>query len=79
MDDIDRAQERELAEREAALERIAAAARGIPPGHTSPAESADECMECGELIPSARQIAVPGCQLCVECADRVERAARGLG
>ena len=33
-------------------------------GAVSDVESADTCVECGELISSARQIAVPGCQLC---------------
>ncbi len=40
---------------------------------TAQAESADECMICGRLIPSARQIAVPGCQLCIDCAEDMER------
>ena len=40
-------------------------------------ETADNCVECGELIPSARQIAVPGCQLCVDCAEAYELATRG--
>lgn len=31
-------------------------------------ESADCCEECGEQIPSARQIVVPGCTMCAECA-----------
>ena len=35
--------------------------------------SADDCAECGELIPSARQIAVPGCQHCIICAENFER------
>jgi len=38
-----------------------------------PVDSADECMVCGELIPSKRQLAVPGCQLCVHCAEDAER------
>lgn len=38
--------------------------------------SADECIECGELIPSARQIAVPGCQLCITCAEKYEKKGR---
>lgn len=54
------------------LEAAIAAARGMP----SPVESANECSECGELIPSARQIAVPGCQLCAECASTLEMRAR---
>lgn len=38
--------------------------------------SADNCEECGRLIPSARQIAVPGCTMCVDCADRFESGGR---
>jgi len=34
--------------------------------------TADECVECGELIPSARQVALPGCQHCVYCASKLE-------
>jgi phage/conjugal plasmid C-4 type zinc finger TraR family protein len=69
MDDADRAQ----AHIERELEARISAARGILPPAT---ESADECVECGELIPSARQVAVPGCQLCTHCADTHERMAR---
>lgn len=35
-------------------------------------ESADNCAECGEQIPSGRQLAVPGCALCVECASALD-------
>ena len=36
-------------------------------------ESADECVCCGELIPSERQIAIPGVDTCVMCATAIER------
>lgn len=36
-------------------------------------ESAGHCIACGLEIPSARQLAVPGCQMCVECAEDYER------
>ena len=36
-------------------------------------DSANECVECGELIPSMRQIAIPGCDTCVTCAEKMER------
>lgn len=32
------------------------------------------CAECGEPIPEARQQAVPGCQLCIDCQEEKERA-----
>jgi phage/conjugal plasmid C-4 type zinc finger TraR family protein len=35
--------------------------------------SADECVECGYLIPSERQLAIPGVDLCVSCAEKQER------
>lgn len=36
-------------------------------------ESLDECAECGDQISSARQIAVPGCTMCTECASMLEQ------
>ena len=30
--------------------------------------SAKECQECGEPIPEARQVALPGIKTCVDCA-----------
>ena len=30
-------------------------------------ESAEDCDSCGVEIPQARRLAVPGCQLCVDC------------
>lgn len=67
MDDIDRACEREAADREAALE----AARGhyAPDWRTA---SATECVGCGCQIPDARREAVPGVQLCVACQSDAE-------
>jgi len=40
--------------------------------------SANECQNpaCGLLISSARQIAVPGCQYCTECAAAYEQRGR---
>ena len=35
--------------------------------------SAEECEECGEDIPKARQLAIPGVQLCIYCQERQER------
>ena len=36
-------------------------------------DSADHCEECGCQISSARQIAVPGCTMCTECATAFEQ------
>ena len=35
-------------------------------------DSAHNCEDCGFEIPSARQIAAPGCTLCVACAEALE-------
>lgn len=50
-----------------------AAARGVVPPNR---ESADTCEECGLLIPSERQIKVPGCTTCVDCQEVLEMKAR---
>lgn len=31
--------------------------------------SAEECVECGEEIPEARRLAIPGVQSCVYCQE----------
>lgn len=67
MDVIDAANDRADAERDA-LVRGRVVYQGM---------SADACEDCGLLIPSARQIAVPGCTRCVECAGKME--AGGVG
>ncbi len=36
-------------------------------------ESLSECEECGDEIPKARQIAVPGVRLCIHCKEISER------
>jgi len=38
--------------------------------------SAKECQECGEEIPEARQISVPGVQYCVPCQEYFEIKGR---
>lgn len=62
-DSIDLAQQREQEERERlilkARSRIAAA-------------SLSQCESCGESIPEARRIAVPGVELCVTCQEITE-------
>ena len=35
--------------------------------------SAEICEECGDDIPLARQLAVPGVQYCVYCQEKFER------
>lgn len=36
-------------------------------------ESALDCKECDKPIPEARRKASKGCQLCIDCQERVER------
>ena len=35
--------------------------------------SLEECEECGDEIPEARRLAIPGCRLCVFCKEKQER------
>jgi len=35
--------------------------------------SLEECEECGEEIPEARRLAVPGCKMCIYCKEKSER------
>ena len=54
------------------LEELQKIERAARPAYTA-GDSADDCVECGMQIPSERQLAVPGCDLCVGCADKLER------
>lgn len=38
--------------------------------------SASECQECGDDIPQARRVALPGIQTCTECAQLIEEQTR---
>jgi RNA polymerase-binding transcription factor DksA len=69
VDDIDKAQQHIEQELELAIR----AARGICPPDT---ESAQDCVRCGLAIDSRRQLAVPGCTMCRDCADEVESLRR---
>ena len=43
-------------------------------------ESFTECAECGEVIPEARRVALPGVKLCFDCAaERQGREVRRSG
>lgn len=39
-------------------------------------QSANECIECGDQIPSARQIALPGVETCVHRQSLIEIKAK---
>jgi phage/conjugal plasmid C-4 type zinc finger TraR family protein len=45
--------------------------------HTGP--SLTHCEECGKPIPLARQKAVPGVRLCVNCQEAADRDGQGAG
>jgi phage/conjugal plasmid C-4 type zinc finger TraR family protein len=61
----DQAQELELAERAALISRHR---KRIAPLLTVPgADTALDCMDCGEEIPEERRRAVPGTMLCASC------------
>ena len=49
------------------------AARGVVSSQGDPKQGTDDCIECGLEIPSARQIAIPGVDTCVHCAEVAER------
>ncbi|NYT80893.1 TraR/DksA C4-type zinc finger protein [Alcaligenaceae bacterium] len=71
MDEIDRAAELEMAERENALRHIL---RDRPTGVSLP-----DCCECEAPIPVARQRAVPGVRRCIECQIVHEKQMAGHG
>lgn len=54
-----------------AIDRLIDAERASRPVLTAD-DSADNCEECGLEIPSARQLAAPGCTLCIDCAGIFE-------
>jgi phage/conjugal plasmid C-4 type zinc finger TraR family protein len=45
---------------------------GVGPGLT-------HCQECGDRIPKARRLAVPGVSLCVDCQEYAEKVASKTG
>jgi|LakMenEpi03Aug12_release.lakeMendotaPanAssembly.Ray.scaffolds.fasta_scaffold78111_7 phage/conjugal plasmid C-4 type zinc finger TraR family protein len=45
---------------------------GVGPGLT-------HCQECGDKIPKARRLAVPGVSLCVDCQEYAEKVASKTG
>ncbi len=47
--------------------------RAIQTAVNNQSESLSECIECGADIPLARQQAIRGCQLCVDCQTHLER------
>lgn len=69
-DDVDRASEREG---ELLAEALYQQARRAGLAGKTVADSSAECEDCGDLIPQARRVAVPGCLYCVACQTAHER------
>lgn len=67
MDLADQAQAVEELDRRLALERHQRA---------EILETAENCIDCGAMIPSKRQAAVPGTQYCTGCAEAHEAMER---
>ena len=40
--------------------------------------SATECVECGDVIPEGRRVAIPGVTLCTPCAECEALAKKGV-
>lgn len=40
--------------------------------------SLEYCEECGEEIPEARRIAIPGVKLCVQCQEEVDKQQKAV-
>ncbi|ULR29962.1 DksA/TraR family C4-type zinc finger protein [Dickeya fangzhongdai] len=36
-------------------------------------DSAEYCEECGEAIPQARRLALPGVRFCVQCQEQLDK------
>lgn len=56
-------------------ERYRALALAVLARHAPRGVSAADCKECGDPIPEARRVAVPGCERCAACQDLSERRA----
>jgi RNA polymerase-binding transcription factor DksA len=53
------------------MNHIAAVQRELAKQAAQP--SLEQCEECGDDIPKARQLAIPGVRLCIYCKERAER------
>lgn len=61
---IERAQEFEQRQRDAAVARIQTSLTGL---------GEEFCLTCGERIEEARRIALPSAKRCIDCQTRLER------
>ena len=46
---------------------------------TPTGEGADECDDCGEDIPAARRVALPGTRTCISCQSTRDATTRSVG
>jgi len=53
------------------MNAVAAVRRKLEEQASQP--SLEECEECGDEIPEARRLAIPGVRLCVFCKEKQER------
>ncbi|TJW61019.1 MAG: hypothetical protein E5V97_22140 [Mesorhizobium sp.] len=69
----------ELAERRVELERAASIARvraAARSQYSAEEISGPRFCDCGEPIPEARRLAMPGCRRCIDCETFIERQSR---
>ena len=55
------------------MDAVKRARSSIPKG-----ESAAHCVRCEEQIPKARQMAIPGVRLCVQCQAQIESGQKAF-
>ena len=67
-DNLEEADQAQLLSVTQSADAVAKIRASIPTG-----PSLSHCDECGEEIPLARQQAVPGCKLCIDCKTLNER------
>lgn len=69
-DDVDRASEREG---ELLAEALYQQTRRAGLAGKTVADSAEWCERCGDEVPMARRVALPGCLYCVACQTLAEK------
>lgn len=67
MDDLDRASALEMKQTQMTIDNHQQASK------RKFVTSAENCVECGDVIPPARRRAIQGCQLCVYCQGLAEK------
>ena len=70
-DNLEEADMAQLLSTTANADAVARIRAALPTG-----PSLSHCDECGEEIPQARQLAVKGCKMCIDCQIASERMKR---